>query len=544
VGDFEFLFLDRLGKIMTWTNQIGDLAPQLLRECRSRLTPRGVFAAVGLTLVAITLLVLAAWTDVTSFPQRFCTNLNNIDNCTIKTVDWARWWQGMFTTVSWSIPYIAIGLGMFQIVGDLQQEERQGTLNFLRLSPRSSWGILLGKLFGVPILVYLALAIVLPFQWFVGLMGQVPIGLLLSYTFYLGIDLVCFYSVALLSGLLGARSARQAGQNLATGSLTLSVPLLSFIVVGLLYNYRWTTVWQPFSKLLWDRGFNSSAVYWFGLPLSFPLFAIGVGLLQTAIFLALVWWVLHRCYQTPQNTVLSKVQSYVLVAASQLNFLGYALDPVMNDRGSNTSWMSVLFTSWTLFIIVISNLTPHRQMLIDWMNSRRRPLFLDLLVGEQSPIHLAIAVNLLLFGLPVFPILLSGGLFTAKFSSDPVWFLANVILTLGLSFSLMMVYAALIQLLLSARNSKRGVWTIGIVAFVVTVPLICSWIAMIADSRSVVGRILLLLTPFSPAALTSSDRFLSGLGISWLVVGLEWLLVFGLTYLLARRLKSFERPTS
>jgi hypothetical protein len=535
---------------MTWTNQIGDLfkisaladrAPQFLRECRSRFTPRGVFAAVGLTVVAIAILMLGAWTDVTSYPQRYCA-LRELSDCTMQTVRWDRWWQGIFRTLTGSIPYIAIGLGMFQIVGDLQQEERQGTLNFLRLSPRSSWGILLGKLFGVPILVYLALAIALPFHWFVGLMGRIPIGFILSYDFYLGIDLLCFYSAALLSGLLGARTARQTGQNLATGSLVLSVPLLSFIILGWLTIYRWITVWEPFSEIL-QFGNAQPNVRWFGLALTTnPFLGFSIGLIQTGVFLALIWWVLHRCYQTPQNTVLSKVQSYVLVAATQFNVLGYLFDRESSPVSSlDGRWISILFPSWILFTIVICLLTPHRQMLIDWMNSRRKPLWQDLLVGEQSPVQGAIAINLLLFGLSVIPILWSSGVLQS--SSDPIWLLLNVILTFSLALSLMMVYAALIQLLMSARNPKRGVWTVGILAFVITVPLICSWILMIADSRSELARILLLFTPFSPGALIRSDRFVSGVGVSWLVVGLEWLLVLGLTHLLVRRLKSFERST-
>ncbi|RQH23304.1 hypothetical protein D5R40_27115 [Okeania hirsuta] len=53
---------------------------------------------------------------------------------------------------------ILIG-GVYMLVADLAKEKRLGTLNFIRLSPQSIQKILLGKLLGVPILIYLALVL-------------------------------------------------------------------------------------------------------------------------------------------------------------------------------------------------------------------------------------------------------------------------------------------------------------------------------------------------------------------------------------------------
>ena len=45
-------------------------------------------------------------------------------------------------------------MGTYLLIADLSREERRGTLNFIRMSPESAKNILLGKLLGVPILVY------------------------------------------------------------------------------------------------------------------------------------------------------------------------------------------------------------------------------------------------------------------------------------------------------------------------------------------------------------------------------------------------------
>ncbi|NJK76806.1 MAG: ABC transporter permease [Microcoleus sp. SU_5_6] len=69
------------------------------------------------------------------------------------------------------LPYVVFSLGSYFIVSDLAEEQKRGTLNFIRLSPRPAWQILLGKLLGIPVLLYLSIAFAIPLHCFAGLRG-------------------------------------------------------------------------------------------------------------------------------------------------------------------------------------------------------------------------------------------------------------------------------------------------------------------------------------------------------------------------------------
>ena len=114
-----------------WINHIGNWNPQFLRECRGHLKPRSVIAAVGTSVLLQVLLILSQ----TSVYNDIRISARNI-----------------FQILTWTLPYFLLVVGGYYLVNDLAQEEKRGTLNFIRLSPRPAKEILLGKLLGVPIL--------------------------------------------------------------------------------------------------------------------------------------------------------------------------------------------------------------------------------------------------------------------------------------------------------------------------------------------------------------------------------------------------------
>jgi hypothetical protein len=61
------------------------------------------------------------------------------------------------------------------------REERRGTLNFIRLSPQPAKTIFIGKIFGVPILLYLVCLLALPFHLGAGLLAGIPLSLILAF---------------------------------------------------------------------------------------------------------------------------------------------------------------------------------------------------------------------------------------------------------------------------------------------------------------------------------------------------------------------------
>ncbi|WP_426549040.1 hypothetical protein [Dapis sp. BLCC M126] len=109
--------------------------------------------------------------------------------------------------LNWIFLAVMLIGGVYMLVEDIAEEKRLGTLNFIRLSPQSSQKILLGKLLGVPILIYLAVAISLPLY----LWATISSGLSLSGFLRVSVVLITFccffYNLSLLVAFLGVTQA-------------------------------------------------------------------------------------------------------------------------------------------------------------------------------------------------------------------------------------------------------------------------------------------------------------------------------------------------
>ena len=98
--------------------------------------------------------------------------------------------------------FALLTIGSYLLLSNLDKEQRRGTLNFIRLSPRSATNILGGQLMGAPILVYLAIALALPLQLKAGLGAGLGMPELVGFFGLVGIIGLTTYSIALLFGLI------------------------------------------------------------------------------------------------------------------------------------------------------------------------------------------------------------------------------------------------------------------------------------------------------------------------------------------------------
>ena len=114
-------------------------------------------------------------------------------------------------------------VGTYMLVADIEREKQRGTLNFIRLTPQSASSILAGKILGVPILLYTAIALLLPLHLVASWQSHIPLSLTIS--FYLAVIASCgfFYSLALLWSLLDI-SISGLKPWLASGLLVLLLP--------------------------------------------------------------------------------------------------------------------------------------------------------------------------------------------------------------------------------------------------------------------------------------------------------------------------------
>lgn len=96
-------------------------------------------------------------------------------------INWQLWWLDLFIILSIIGIFALLVIGTYLLIADTVREEERGTLNFIRLTPQSAGSVLLGKILGVPILVYTAIALLLPLHLVAGLQSHIPLTLILAF---------------------------------------------------------------------------------------------------------------------------------------------------------------------------------------------------------------------------------------------------------------------------------------------------------------------------------------------------------------------------
>lgn len=199
---------------------IGNWNSQLFRELKGRLKI-GHIAIASVLSLSSQLMLLLSWSSqipVALSPSdykyplhhRFCAGLYGAKGDATKCIqdaagnfiiNWPSWWLEIFVYLSIFSAIALLAAGTYMLVGDLDKEERRGTLNFIRLSPQSATTIFLGKILGVPILLYLAAILALPLHIYSGLAAQIPLHHILCFDIAMLASCALFYSGAMLFGL-------------------------------------------------------------------------------------------------------------------------------------------------------------------------------------------------------------------------------------------------------------------------------------------------------------------------------------------------------
>ena len=440
--------------VLNQLERLGNWNPQLIRELKSRLKPQNLAIALTLSLVGQ---VLIGMSCIRSFNDSF-------------NINWPLFWADVFVHLSWFSTLAVLGVGTYLLINDLAHEERRGTLNFLRLSPQPTQSILLGKLLGVPSLLYLGIILAVPLHLASGLAAQIPLSLILS---YYGVSLASclfFYSAALLYGLtctwLGGFQAW-----LGSGIVLVFLSSLRFIfskgsflfttLVILTYLVSPTSL----NSYMGIPNFSWEGWKWFSLPLGESAESfIGFVLLNYGLCTYFLWRSLQRCFRDTNATILSKQQSYLFTAWFQLLTVG----SIQGNSYMVEDTFRQCFTNLLLFLWLIAAVSPHRPALQDWANHRRsrlaagkhfwnHSLMQDLIWGEKSPALVAIFLNLLIAGAMIVRLFFLYRTQIADFSN----FVIPVII---LSLNVIWVYAAVAQRILLMRTQKRGLWAVGTVA--------------------------------------------------------------------------------
>ncbi|MCW6049712.1 hypothetical protein K4039_06355 [Lyngbya sp. CCAP 1446/10] len=533
---------------------IGNWNSQLFRELKGRLK-MGKIAIVSAFSLSAQLLLILYWraqlpvaTPVGNYidSSRFCTESNDNGKRIICIKDaagnfiinWPSWWLQIFVVLSIFSAIALLVAGTYLLVSDLDKEERRGTLNFIRLSPQSATTIFLGKILGVPILLYLAAILAVPLHVYSGLAAQIPLYHILCFDIAMVASCALFYSGAMLFGLttswLGGFQPWLASAAVLTFITTAfcapsvgnAADLLTFLSpAAVLKQVVYQVSLSSDYNLNWFIG-EFDRLKWFHLHIgeNFVSFT-ALSLLICGVATYWMWQGWQRRFPNPSATVLSKRQSYLLVICYQSIILGFALQ---SNRYSIDGIAFLLIPNLMVFLALIAALTSERQALYDWARYRkqivpsshkswRRYPILDLIWSEKSPASVAIAINLLSSTVILIPWLLVN---------------PNAFPSMITFINLILIYAAVTQLFMFAKIRNQAVLAACTVGGAISLPPIILYMLSLTPEKAPFIWLSLVFPVFGSSALESA----SGHTILLSILG-QWTVLVLLNLQLRRQLR-------
>jgi ABC-type transport system involved in cytochrome c biogenesis permease component len=458
-----------------WRSQIaeviGDWNPQLLLELKSRVNWRSVSLSILLSIGIQSLILISKFTKI-HYPYRsYCKTLLAskcvMDHPDTPLINWSAWWADISITsgagIAIDLSYVMfIGMfvaGVYALASNFNQEKKLGTLLLVQLSPQKARSIIVGKVLGVPILIYLAVLCALPLQIYATHLAQISRANVVTWDLaMLGLGLI-FY--------LGAMAATLWLKAIPIILTALTIPL-SYVAVAL--------------SLRWHGKYDDSVLQWYGIrlsnhPSSFLLMAAMSGLGIYWLYKTLV-----RYHHQPTASILSRAQSYIWSLTYHLFLLGfctsysydrntYKLAPQLSfdfglhtytGGGSDDTAYGQLpgafsFLLWGWLMLLIPVLLPSTQALTNWYRHRRsqQGWWKTRLWDDRSPATLAVLVNLMIASLVwILPIAINSGSFFAAL----IWIVSNLVT--GSIF--MAICTTIAQLKLFWPVAQRRFWSLGV----------------------------------------------------------------------------------
>jgi hypothetical protein len=495
--------------------------PQFLRELKGRFKPINLIVATIISLLGQILLYLSFQSKLDNILRhdptkdkdlrmfdRYCLgtppeksinygygNYSSDNYCTTDllnnwVINWDLWHLDFFINLSVIASFGLLVVGSYLLVADLAKEETTGSFNFIRLGNQSANSIFLGKIFGVPCLLYLVFLLAMPLHLFTGIGAGIPISLILG--FYTILIAVCFccYSLAILFGLanFGMNNLKAfaiSGSVLGISILMTNVWLSRYSTTLTKSGFDWFSIVYPNTFLTYlvdSTHLPAKIVNYLSIDniINFNFYGINVGKSVEAFFgislanLALctywIWQGIERKFRDSSATFLSKKQSYLLTLSVCFVFQGLTLQDINASEDRMKEYYFMLQLIMACFCVgLMFVLSPARQSLHDWaryrhLNSRdNRSLWKDLLWSEKSPATLAFAMNLFIIFAYTTPAIF---IFLKDEYKVPMLLGSIVCLSMAL------VYSSITQLLFLLNTKRRGILALGTIVSLVIIPAV------------------------------------------------------------------------
>ncbi len=457
---------------ISWLDRVGNWNPQLLREIRGKLKLRNLIVAISISLLFQIILLLFYSQRI---PSEECYAQVRGFGC---AKSWADWWLEQFRFITWTEPFVLFLAGVYSLISDISLEDYKGTLNFIRISPRSSISILMGKIMGVPLLAYIGLGLVIPYHLLAAINANVPIAFLLSFYVLLIGTAFLLFSGAILLALLSGWQAKFGGQ-VTAGALVFSFVTFVWIVPAFMW-WNIFTAWSSFSKVLVGGRINAIQAEWWYLPITSNIWTSHIFTIVNLVILSLaIWRILERRFHNPTATIVSKGQSYLVTLYLEILMLGFCIQSGFADKGlyGEFQFLLMLFiyiANFFVFLAAITALTPQRQSLLDWVrfgalstteehSSGFGYILRDLIWSDKSPAPIAIAINLIITQLPIL-------IWVNSWNNSEIRSRALIVIA---SFAIsVLIISLVIQLILFLKNRNPSAWATGTVSALIFLPVL------------------------------------------------------------------------
>ncbi|MBH8555101.1 ABC transporter permease [Nostocaceae cyanobacterium CENA357] len=456
------------------------------------------------------------------------TNLNKIlyqQYCPSEQINMPLWWQDhwryIFLSLSVMFVFTLLVAGVYLLINNLAQEERRGTLNFIRLSPQSEVSILTGKMLGVPIVIYLIVLAALPLHLWAGISAKIALSAIFSFYIVLVASCTFFYSAALLFGLIshwvsGFQPWIASGAVLIFLSITMNLASDNLNFYNAATFLRLLSPFDMMSYLFGNlfRQYNQSSLnelQFFYLPLGKNIIGlIGLHLFNYGVGIYWTWQALKRRFRNPDAAIFSKGQSYLLVACCQVMFWGFTLqyhkNYCLSNRTVNSAncyydlnkqiednFVFIALFNLVLILALLIVLSPHRQDIQDWARYQyqkisSRSWWRNLILADKSPALVAMGINLAIATTPLVVWIILAPILNIHHNDSIDWVndigRMKAILAVALFISLMMIYATLAQLILLMKTPKRSALAIATIGALLFLPAMFLQLLGVAPNKN------------------------------------------------------------
>lgn len=520
-------YMKSTNKLIDYVNRFGGWNPQFFREIKGKLKVKNVIVIATIAIFSQFFIVIANLAKLpdasqeishnsseliySAIPQysRYCIGKASDSQLCLQdmhgnwVINWQLFWFDIFVTLSFVGIVLLLILGTYLLINNAIAEQKQGTLNLIRLSPQSAESILAGKILGVPILLYLFVALGLPLQIISGLQANVSLSLVIAFDIAVIASCAFFYSIGLLVSFVANKSVVSWGVAIAIAFF------LGLTTILNLDHYQsntqtvldWLLLFNPLNLILYigqttgipyhhfdypDVGFFGSYLsgydydknYIEPIALSNLLFygqaiwtkvGVGIGLMiaNHCLWSYWIWQGLKRRFYNPENTVISKQQSYWITGNFVAIALGFSLQDIDNYHHLSFNIVLLQLLLLILFLGFTFALSPQHQTLQDWaryrhqMGNKRSALWRELILGEKSPSTVAIAINILIATLYIIP-----SLIICPFEGKAIDIFWGLILTMGI----ILFYSAIVQWILFSKSNHKGIIASGVILSLVVLP--------------------------------------------------------------------------